>query len=74
MIYYFYLKEWKLKKVEKVVFDLDNKSEYVIHIRNLKQLLNHGLVLKKIDRVVAFNQNTWLKPYIDMNPNLRKMA
>ena len=74
MIYYFYLKEWKLKKVEKVVFDLHNKSEYVIHIRNLKQLLNHGLVLKKIDRVVAFNQNTWLKPYIDMNPNLRKMT
>ena len=40
----------------------------VIHIRNSKQtLLNHGLVLKKVHRVIKFNQNTWLKPNIHMN-------
>ena len=47
----------------------------VIHIRNSKQtLLNHGLVLKKVHRVIKFNQNTWLKPNIHMNTDLRKKA
>ena len=47
----------------------------VIHIRNSKQtLLNHGLVLKKVHRVIKFNQNTWLKPNIHMNTDLRKKS
>ena len=45
--------------------------EEVIHIRNLKQALNNGLVLKKVHKVIQFNQNSWLKPYIDMNTDLR---
>ena len=44
----------------------------VIHIRNLKQALNYGLVLKKVYVVIKFNQNSWLKPDIDMNTDLRK--
>ena len=48
------------------------KNEYVIHIRNLKQALNHGLVLGKVHKGIKFNQNAWLKPYIHMNTNLRK--
>ena len=74
MIYHFYQKELKLKKVEKLVANLHGKTEYVIQIRNLKQALNHGLVLEKIHRVIKFNQNVFLKPYIDMNKNLRKKA
>ena len=62
----------KIEKVEKLVANLHDKTEYVIHIRNLKQALNHGLVLKKVHRVIKFNQNAWLKPYIDMNTDLRK--
>ena len=46
----------------------------LIHRRNLKQALNHGLVLKKENRVVKFNQNSRLKPYIDMNTDLRRKA
>ena len=34
---------------------------------NLKQALNHGLLLKKVHRVIKFNQNVWLKPYIDIS-------
>ena len=37
----------KIEKVGKLVDHLHDKTEYVIHIRNLKQALNHGLVLKK---------------------------
>ena len=62
----------KNKKVEKLVANLHDKTEYVTHIRNLKQALNHGLVLKKFSRVIRVNQNAWLKPYIYMNINLRK--
>ena len=47
----------KIEKVEKLVANLHDKTEYVIHIRNLKQALNHGLVLKKVHRVIKFNQN-----------------
>ena len=64
----------KIEKVEKLVANLHDKTEYVIQIRNSKQTLNHGLVFKKVHRVKKFNQNTWLKPYIDMNKQLRKKA
>ena len=47
---------------------------YAYTHKNLKQALNHGLVLKKVHRVIKFNQNAWLKPYIDMNTDLRKKA
>ena len=57
----------KTEKIEKLVTNLRDKAEYAIHIRNLKQALNHGLILKKVRRVIKFNQNAWLKPYIDMN-------
>ena len=46
----------KIEKVEKLVANLHDKTEYVIHIRNLKQALNHGIVLKKFRRVIIFNQ------------------
>ena len=55
-----FLPERKKIKVEKLV----------IPIRNLKQSLNHGLILKEVHRVTEFNQKYWLKPYIDMNTKL----
>ena len=64
----------KIGKCKKLVCNLYNKKIYVVHIRSLKQSLNHGLILKKVHRVIQFNQETWLKPYIDMNTNLRKQA
>ena len=62
----------KIIKVEKLVTNSHDKTEHVIYIRNLKQVLNHELVLKEVHRAIKFNQNVWLKPYIDMNTDLRK--
>ena len=61
----------KIEKIERVVTNLHDKIEYVVHIRNLQQQLNHGLILKSIHRVIKFNQNALTKPYIDMNTKLR---
>ena len=63
-----------IEKVEKLVINLHDKTKYFIHIRNLKQALNHGLILKKTHRVIKFNQKAWLKPFIDMNAKFRKKA
>ena len=64
----------KLEKVEKLVANLHDKTKYVIDIRNLKQALNHELILKKVYRALKFNQRAWLKPYIDLNTKLRQNA
>ena len=61
----------EIEKIEKLLANLHHKTEYVMHIRNLKQALNHRLVLKKVHRVMKFNQNAWLKSYIAMNIDLR---
>ena len=61
-----------IEKVEKLVANLHDKTEYVIHIRNLKQASDHKLVLKKVHKVIKFNQNVRLKPHIDMNTDLRQ--
>ena len=64
----------KLEKVGKLVTNLHDKTEYVVHMRDLRQALNHGLILKKVHRVIKFNQKAWLKPYIRMNAKLRQKA
>ena len=45
-----------------------------MHKRNLKQALSHGLVLKKVQKVINLNQKSWLKSYIDMNIEIRKKS
>ena len=67
-------KRMKIDKCKKLVCNLRNKKKYVVHIKSLKQALNHGLKLKKVHRIIEFNQEAWLKPYIDMNTELRKLA
>ena len=67
-------KRMKTDKCKKLVCNLLNKKKYVVHIRSLKQALNHGLKLKKVHRIIEFNQEAWLKPYIDMNTEFRKIA
>ena len=62
MIYHFLPERMKIEKFEKLVANLHDKTENVTHMRNLRQALYHGLVLKK----KCIKQNTWLKSYIDI--------
>ena len=64
----------KIEKVEQFVANLHDKTQYIIHIRNLKQALNHGLVLKKVHKMIKVNENVWLELYIDMNTDQEKKA
>ena len=64
----------KLNGVEKLVPDLYYKKKYVIHIKALKQAIDHGLVIEKIRRAIEFKQSAWMKEYIDFNTRLRTAA
>ena len=64
----------KINKIKKLTCNLSDKENYVVHIRSLKQALNHGLILKKVQREIQFNQEARLISYIDMNTELRKRA
>ena len=63
-----------INKTKKLVCNLHNKKNYVAHINVLKQALSHGLKLKKVHRVNEFEQEAWLKKYIDFNTNLGAKA
>ena len=64
----------KIGEVEKLVPNLYYKKRYIIHIRALKQALDHGLVLEKIHRAIEFRQSDWMHEYIDFNTKLRAAA
>ena len=64
----------KINKCTKLVNTVQHKENYVVHVRALKQALDHGLILKKVHRVIEFRQEAWLKPYIDINTKPRMQA
>ena len=51
----------KLEKVERLVCSIEDKEKYVIHIRVLRQALNHGLIVKEVHRVIQFNSRSMVK-------------
>ena len=69
----FLLEKMKINKCNKLVCNLYDKNNYVVQIRSLKQALGHG-TLKKVHKVIQFNQEAWLKEYIAMNTELIKQA
>ena len=74
VIYHSYREERKLINVKNSFVICKMKKKYVVDIKSLKQALNHGLKLKKVHRIIKFNKKAWLKPHIDMNTELRKLA
>ena len=64
----------KINKQTKLTCSFYDKTIYVVHIKLLQQALNHGLKLKKVHRVIQFNQSAWMKKYIVLNIELRKKA
>ena len=64
----------KIGMVEKLVPNLKRKKRYVVHIKALEQALKHGSQLKKVHRVIKFQQSRWMKAYIMLNKRLRKEA
>ena len=64
----------EINGVEKLVPNLRDKKNYVIHIQALNQALQHGLRLDRIHRAIEFHQSPWLKTYIDFNTQLRTSA
>ena len=60
----------KINKCEKLVCNTRNKEDYIIHMISL----NHGLILKRVHKIIEFEQEAWLKPYIMMNTELRMQA
>ena len=66
------MKERKSEKVISLFVTFMTRKTLLFTLKALKQVLNHGLILKKVHRVTQINQKPWLKSYIDMNTKLRK--
>ena len=59
---------------KKLVCNLNDKKNYIVLVNVLKQALDHGLKLRKVHRVIEFEQEAWLKECIDVNTELRKKS
>ena len=70
----FVCERMEINGVEKLVPNLRDKKNYIIHIQALNQALQHGLRLDRIHRAIEFDQSSWLKTYIDFNTQLRTAA
>ena len=63
-----------MPNTEKLVLTLEDKEKHVVHYKNLQFYLSQGMRLIKVHRVIEFNQEPWMEPYITMNTEFRKQA
>ena len=68
------LEDDNILNTEKLVPNLMDKTKYVLHYRNLQLYLSLGMKLKKIHRILEFNEAPWMEPYIRMNTEFRKKS
>ena len=66
--------EIKVGDVKKSIPNLVNKTNYVVHYRNLELYLSLGMKLSKIHKVLEFKQSDWMKKYIDFNTEKKMNA
>ena len=64
----------KDEKTNKLILNVMDKQNYVLHLDILRFYLKHGLKIKKINRVLEFRHKQWLKPWIDFSTEKRKNA
>ena len=58
-------------KEEKLLLTLYDKKKYVIHYSILKEYIQLGMKVKKVHRTISFEENDWLKKYINFNTEQR---
>ena len=63
-----------MPNTEKLVLTLEDKEKYVVHYKKLQFHLSQGMRLKKAHRLIEFDQEPWMEPYIRMNTEFRKQA
>ena len=56
-----------INDMKKLSPNFSDKTNYVVHIRNLQYYLSKGMILKNVHRVIEFTQSNWLAVYIDNN-------
>ncbi|XP_060855588.1 uncharacterized protein LOC132933299 [Metopolophium dirhodum] len=61
-------------KVEKLLTTLSSKKNYIVHYKNLKQAISHGLKVVKIHRAIRFLQKKWMASYIEFCTKMRAEA
>ena len=61
----------EIENVEKLIPNLNNKTNYVVHYENLKLYESIGLKITKIHRGIKFEESAWLEEYINLNTKLR---
>ena len=61
----------KIRNVEKLIPNLNNKTNYVVHYENLKLYESITLEITMIDGGIKFKESAWLEEYINLNTRLR---
>ena len=61
----------KVGDAKKLIPNLNKKTNYVLHYRNLHFVLSLGMKLTKIHRVLKFKQSDGMKKYIHFNTEKR---
>ena len=64
----------KVGEINKLIPNLGNKTNYVIHYRNLQLYKSLGMNVIKVHTILKFKQSNWLKKFVDFNTEKRKNA